>query len=240
MIAIDSLSKRYVGTGHPALDGVTLQIPPASIFGLLGPNGAGKTTLISILAGIIRADSGSIRIDDRRLEAGHAGREAIGYCPQELAFYPGLSVRENLRLFADLSGGPDADAMAFAIASGDLSAHLGKRAGALSGGLKRRLNFAIALLARPRLLCLDEPTAGMDPQSRNFLLDAIASLRSHGVTVIYSTHYMEEIERLCDRVAILDRGRLLACDAVAALRKAPDERLEQLFLRLTHADLRDD
>jgi ABC-2 type transport system ATP-binding protein len=240
VIEIEQLQKRYPGAARPALAGLTFKVPDGSVFGLLGPNGAGKTTLISILTTTLAADAGSVRIDgfDVRTQA-DAVRARVAYAPQELAFYPGLTVGENIELFAALTPAASADSVAAAIGVADLNAHLRKRAQALSGGLKRRLNFAIALLGRPRLLCLDEPTAGVDPQSRNFLLDAVARLHTTGVTVLYSTHYMEEVERICDRVAILDEGRLLACDAPDALRSHPDERLESVFLRLTDTALRD-
>ncbi|MEQ1439935.1 ABC transporter ATP-binding protein [Fontimonas sp. SYSU GA230001] len=240
MIDIEQLHKRYPGAARPALAGLDLRVPDGCVFGLLGPNGAGKTTLISILTTTLSADRGRVVIDgcDVATQAA-AVRARVAYAPQELAFYPGLSVSENLELFAALTPGASAETVAAAIRIGDLSAHLDKRALSLSGGLKRRLNFCIALLGKPRLLCLDEPTAGVDPQSRNFLLDAVLRLRATGVTVLYSTHYMEEVERVCDRVAILDEGRLLACDTPDALRARPDERLESVFLRLTDTALRD-
>lgn len=240
MIDIEQLRKRYSATSRPALDRLSLHVPAGCAFGLLGPNGAGKTTLMSILTATLRADSGSVRIGGLDVDRdAQAVRRVIGYAPQELAFYPGLSVRENLDLFAALTPGADTASMDEAIGVADLSAHLHKPAQQLSGGLKRRLNFAIALLGRPRLLCLDEPTAGVDPQSRNFLLDTVLRLRERGVTILYSTHYMEEVERSCDQVAILDEGRVLACGELAALREHPDERLESVFLRLTRSDLRD-
>lgn len=231
MIQIQDLHKRYPGASRAALAGIDLAIPEGSAFGLLGPNGAGKTTLLSILTGVLRADRG--RVDG----AGAPG--SIGYAPQELAFYPGLTVRENLDLFVALTPGADAASRDRACGIADLEGHLGKPASQLSGGLKRRLNFAIGLLGRPRLLVLDEPTAGVDPQSRNFLIDAVRGLRADGVTVLYSTHYMEEVERLCDRVAILDEGRVVAEGPLEALRQRGDERLEDVFLRLTHTALRD-
>ncbi|MFP5306920.1 MAG: ABC transporter ATP-binding protein [Gammaproteobacteria bacterium] len=240
MIQIDDLCKRYPRSAQPALDHFSLHVPAGCAFGLLGPNGAGKTTLISIITTTLQPDAGSVRVGghDVRTQA-HAVRALTAYAPQELAFYPGLSVGENIRLFAALTPGADAGSIAAALRVADLEAHLRKRAEHLSGGLKRRLNFAIALLGRPRLLCLDEPTAGVDPQSRNFLLAAVRRLCDEGMTVLYSTHYMEEVERLCERVAIIDGGRLLACDTPAALRRHPDERLEGVFLRLTRPELRD-
>lgn len=236
MIHIHALHKQYRDAARPALAAVDLQVPAGSVFGLLGPNGAGKTTLISILTGTLRSDSGQVQVAG--MPAADA-RHLIGYAPQELAFYPGLSVRENLEIFAALTPGADRSGIARAVTTAGLEAHGDKRAGTLSGGLKRRLNFAIALLGRPRLLCLDEPTAGVDPQSRNFLLETVRSLRDQGVTVLYSTHYMEEIERVCDRVAILDEGRVIAHGSLDELRGSGGERLEEVFLRLTRTQLRD-
>ncbi|MGH8444730.1 MAG: ABC transporter ATP-binding protein, partial [Solimonas sp.] len=205
-----------------------------------GPNGAGKTTLMSLLTGIASADRGSLRIAGEALPRRIAAvRPLLGFAPQELAFYPTLTVAENLRLYARLTPGADAAATAGAIATADLGGQLGKRAEALSGGLRHRLNFAIALLGRPRLLLLDEPTAGVDPQSRNFLLERIVELRRDGVTVVYSSHYMEEIERVCDAALILDRGRVLAQGPIAALRGA-HTRIEDAFLHLTDRRLRDE
>ena len=234
MIRIQGLHKQYSGAARPALAGIDLASPEGCAYGLLGPNGAGKTTLLSILTGVLRADRGTV--DTGGTDLAHGG---IGYAPQELAFYPGLTVRENLDLFTALTTGADASSRDEACRAADLVTHLDRPAAQLSGGLKRRLNFAIGLLGRPRLLVLDEPTAGVDPQSRNFLLEAVRRLRERGVTVLYSTHYMEEVERLCDRVAILDAGHVVAEGTLASLRQQTDERLEAAFLRLTHTTLRD-
>jgi len=189
-LKIDALSFRYPGAAEPALREVTLEIPSGGVFGLLGPNGAGKTTLLSILA----------------------RRYAVSLVPQEYAFYPMLTARENLRFFGGvqgLRGARLAGRVAAVAALARIESVLGRRAGELSGGLKRRLNLAIGLLTEPEILLLDEPTVGVDPQSRAFLLETIRSLAGAGRIVVYTSHYMEEVQALCDRVAILDHGRVL-------------------------------
>ena len=238
MIEVQALRKRFASAERPALDGVDLSIE-AGVFGLLGPNGAGKTTLISILTGLLPKDSGRVSIGGVDLDRDpHAARRLLGLVPQELAFYPSLSVHENLKLFARLTPGADGARLDGAIASAQLGAHLRKRAQALSGGLKRRLNLAIGLLGSARLLLLDEPTAGVDAQSRNFLLETVERLGREGYTVLYTSHYLDEIERVCARVAILDHGRVLAQGALAEL-LADGSSLEALYLRLTHRALRE-
>lgn len=215
-------------------------MPAGCVFGLLGPNGAGKTTLISILTGMLDKDAGDVEIGGVSVDSDIAEvRRLIGYVPQDLAFYPALSVGENLRLFSALSPGAAKDRLAFAIETADLAAHLKKSAQALSGGLKRRLNLAIGLLGQPKLLCLDEPTAGVDPQSRYFLIETVKRLRDQGMTILYTTHYMEEIERVCEQIAILDQGRIIAEGALKDLLARGQGNLENLFLQLTDTTLRD-
>ncbi|HUP91115.1 MAG TPA: ABC transporter ATP-binding protein [Solimonas sp.] len=239
MIRITALHKRYPGAEHVALDDVSLEVPAGCVFGLLGPNGAGKTTLISVLTGMLAKDRGTVQVGGCDLDADpRAVRRQIGLVPQELAFYPGLGVGENLRLFGQLTPGFTPARLEFAIATSELGAHLAKPARALSGGLKRRLNLAIGLLGDARLLCLDEPTAGVDPQSRNFMVETVRRLGAEGYTVLYTSHYLDEIERACDRVAILDHGRVLVQGALPEL-LADGASLEALFLRLTHRALRD-
>ena len=239
MIKISHLSKRYANAAQVALDDVNLHVSSGGIFGLLGPNGAGKTTLISILTGMLPKDGGEVTVCGINLNDDIAAiRRLIGYVPQDLAFYPGLTVHENLRLFSALSSGP-ARQLDFSIATADLGKHLGKPAHALSGGLQRRLNLAIGLLGQPKLLCLDEPTAGVDPQSRHFLIETIKELGRQGMTVLYTTHYMEEIERACEQIAILDQGKIIAAGPLKTLLAQGNGNLESLFLQLTHHELRD-
>lgn len=214
MLSIDSVSYRYRQAPEAALQNVSLRIPGDSVYGLLGPNGAGKTTLISLLSGGLTASAGEIRIDNQPLaQVRAADPRAIALVPQDYAFYPMLTVRENLDCFAGmlgLSGIARRQRVAHALVFGQLEQVTEKRAETLSGGLRRRLNLAIGILGQPRLLLLDEPTVGVDPQSRHFLLEAIAGLPAAGTSVIYTTHYMDEVQAICPRIAILDRGQLLA------------------------------
>ena len=221
MLAIRHLGFRYPTAQVAALMDVSLQARRGEVLGLLGPNGAGKTTLIAHLSGLLPLQSGEITLDDQPLASVRASQPTrIAVAPQEYAFYPSLSVAENLACFAGLGrlSGPDkksriADCLAFA----QLERYAGTRAERLSGGLKRRLNLAIALLHRPELLLFDEPTVGVDPQSRAFLLQAIQQLARDGCAVIYTSHYMEEVEAIADRVVILDQGRVLAQGALTEL-----------------------
>lgn len=222
---------------------MSLTIPDGCIFGLLGPNGAGKTTLLSVLLGLVRKDAGTGTIAghdmDRELPA---IRRICGFAPQELAFYPMLTVSENLAFYAGaggLAGAQLHERTRAAAEAGQLQDHLDKLADVLSGGLKRRLNLALSLLHAPRILFLDEPTAGVDPQSRAFILDVVRRLRTDGLTVIYTSHYMDEVQQICDRIAILDEGRLLAEGQLGELLAAGHNSLEALFLRLTKRRLRD-
>lgn len=230
MLSIDGVSYQYRSASTPALHEITLAIPEGSVFGLLGPNGAGKTTLISLLAGLLNLAGGQIRFKNQPLAtARRTDPRAIALVPQDYAFYPMLSVAENLRFFAGalgLSGNELIARTDSAIAFGRLEQVIGKRAEALSGGLRRRLNLAIGLLGKPQLLLLDEPTVGVDPQSRHFLLDAIAALPAAGTTVIYTSHYMEEVEAICQHIAIIDQGRVLAAGTLADMLRDPEPQLE--------------
>ncbi|OFW79495.1 MAG: export ABC transporter ATP-binding protein [Actinobacteria bacterium RBG_19FT_COMBO_70_19] len=197
-----------------AVAGVGFEIAPGETYGLLGPNGAGKTTTISMIAGLLERDGGEVVVEGARLTSTSVkAKSAIGYVPQDLAIYPDLSGRENLRFFARLYGiaGDELarrvdevlDIVGLADRAGDLSKEY-------SGGMKRRLNIGAGLLHRPKLLILDEPTVGVDPQSRNAILESVDQLSTEGMAVLYTTHYMEEAERLCDRVGIIDLGELKA------------------------------
>jgi ABC-2 type transport system ATP-binding protein len=197
-----------------AVDGVSLTVAEGETYGLLGPNGAGKTTTISMVVGILTRDAGEVRIDGEPLAPSRVRIKArIGYVPQELAVYPDLTGRENLRFFArlyGLSGRQLAARSDEALEVVGLTDRAGDLVKEYSGGMKRRLNIAAGLLHRPRLLVLDEPTAGVDPQSRNAILESVEGLAGQGIAVLYTTHYMEEAERLCDRVGIIDLGQLRA------------------------------
>ncbi|MDP5240950.1 ABC transporter ATP-binding protein [Uliginosibacterium sp. 31-16] len=221
MLTIASLSFQYPNAPQAALREVSLTVQRGRVLGLLGPNGAGKTTLISHLAGLLAVQHGSILLDGRPLATARAERPTrITLAPQEYAFYPMLTVAENLACFAAacrLSGDKLRERIAACIAFTQLERFAKTRAEHLSGGLKRRLNLAIALLPEPELILLDEPTVGVDPQSRAFLLDAVRALAQAGTTVLYTSHYIEEIEAIADDVAILDNGRVLRAAALPEL-----------------------
>jgi len=233
MLQLSGVSFRYRQGATPALDDVTLNIPASGVYGLLGPNGAGKTTLISILAGLQSASNGSLTLNGRPLaEARAADPRAVALVPQDYAFYPMLTVCENLQLFAGVLGLGSGEAKAridYAVAFARLEQVMAKRAEELSGGLRRRLNLAIGLLGKPQLLLLDEPTVGVDPQSRSFLLESIAALPASGTTVIYTSHYMEEVEAICQRIAIVDQGKVLAEGTLDDLLSS-DESVAELVL----------
>ena len=213
MLLIRNLSYCYPHTEKPALAGVSLNAERGQILGLLGPNGAGKTTLISHLSGILQVQQGDISIDSVPLAvARHNSPTRIAVAPQEYAFYPMLTVTENLECFAaagGLGGDRKRQRIGECLAFSQLERFAQVRAERLSGGLKRRLNLAIALLPEPELILLDEPTVGVDPQSRAFLLDAVKTLADNGAAVIYTSHYMEEIEAIANRVIIIDDGKVL-------------------------------
>jgi ABC-2 type transport system ATP-binding protein len=197
-----------------AVDGVGFHIDPGETYGLLGPNGAGKTTTISMIAGLLERDAGEVTVAGEPMTT-HSVRakSALGYVPQDLAIYPDLSGWENLMFFARLYGMPTAQAKSRSnevLALTGLADRAGDQTKQYSGGMKRRLNIGIGLLHKPRLLILDEPTVGVDPQSRNAILESVEGLSGAGMAVLYTTHYMEEAERLCDRIGIIDHGKLIA------------------------------
>lgn len=241
VLRVRGLSKRYADIS--ALCEVELDVASAETLALLGPNGAGKTTLMQLMAGVQRPDAGSVQLVGLGDPRTPAVRRSIGFAPQALAVYPQLTARENLTFFARLYGVPRAQLAArveHGLALSDLASRADRRVCTFSAGMQRRLNLACAVVHRPRVLLLDEPTVGVDPHSRNHLLDAIKALRTTGVALIYSTHHMDEAQRLCDRVAVMDRGRLLALGACDALcREHGCAGLSELFLALTGEALRD-
>jgi ABC-2 type transport system ATP-binding protein len=186
---------------------VSFSVDPGETYGLLGPNGAGKTTTISMVCGLLEPDAGEIRVADHRMTTtSTATKAAIGYVPQEVAVYLDLTARENLAFFArlyGLTGGAARRRIDEVLDVVGLGERAGDLASTYSGGMKRRLNIAIGLLHGPQLLVLDEPTVGVDPQSRNAILESVARLSDQGIAVLYTTHYMEEAERLCDRIGIV-------------------------------------
>jgi len=233
--------------GHKAVNGVSFHVGKGEIFGLLGPNGAGKTTTIRILSTVLQPDRGDVLIGGHSIRKNpDAVRRLIGVCPQELALYEELSAMDNLVFFGRMVGLSGSEAKAQAVARLKLVGLRRRARGRVdkfSGGMKRRVNLAVSLMGHPRLLFLDEPTVGIDPQSRNNIYETIEGLRSKGMTVLYTTHYMEEASRLCDRVAIVDGGHIIAMDTPLALRSriGPPESvtLEDVFLKLTGRSLRD-
>lgn len=245
LLRASQLRKTFPGLPEPALNGIGLAVHPGEILGLLGPNGAGKTTALSILSGLLRPDSGEVSIGgfDLRKHPRRA-RECFGLAPQEIALYPDLTAAENLRFFGQLyglTGTTLAERVEHALTFTGLADRAKQRVGTFSGGMKRRANLAAAILHRPRLVFLDEPTVGIDAQSRNLILERLERLAEAGTGMIYTTHYMEEAERLCTRIAVIDAGSIIAQGTSAELRAAhpEQENLGDLFLHLTGRNLRD-
>ena len=212
LVSCVGLTKRFGRT--TAVQDVSFQIAPGEAYGLLGPNGAGKTTTISMLCGLLEADAGVVTLAGATLtEAPMAVKAGIGYVPQEIALYPDLTARENLRFFGRLYAmrGSELTARVEEVLElVELQDRADERIDTYSGGMKRRINIAAGLLHRPRLLVLDEPTVGVDPQSRNAILERVTQLNREGMALLYTSHYMEEVERVCDRIGIMDGGRLIA------------------------------
>ncbi|TNF35842.1 MAG: ABC transporter ATP-binding protein [Gammaproteobacteria bacterium] len=218
-IELTDIAFTYPGAIRPSLQGVSLSIARGSCFGLLGPNGAGKTTLLSILTGILPLQQGRARIAGLELPDDTL-KQRTAIVPQDYAFYMALSGRENLDCFAGLYGLNGAEKQRridFAVQVCALGPVLGQPSAQYSGGVKRRLNLAIGLLNQPDILYLDEPTVGIDAQSRHFILESIRDLQHSGMTIIYTSHYMEEVQSLCDALAVIDHGQLLLTDTVANL-----------------------
>lgn len=221
LLQVENLRKSY--GSHVAVDGVGFSLVRGEVFGLLGPNGAGKSTTMMMLAGLLVPDSGTIRLGSDGVEFDARNpdhRRQLGVVPQELAIYPELNAIENLRFFGGIYGLSGID---LRNRTDDVLSRVGLTGDAhrpvheYSGGMKRRLNFGVALLHSPKLLILDEPTVGVDPQSRSHMLDTVRSVSAEGVAVIYASHYMEEVQAICERVAIIDHGKMLACDALSRL-----------------------
>jgi len=233
---IEELVKRFAGV--TALDGVSLEVKPGECFGLLGPNGAGKSTLIRSIVGRVRPNSGRVLIFGERAES-PAARASLGWVPQELAIYPRLTSRENLVSFGRYHGlkGEDLQrAVAWCLKWAALADRDSEVVHHLSGGMKRRLNMAAGLIHRPRIVLMDEPTVGVDPQSRLRIFEMIDALRREGMSVIYTTHYMEEAERLCDRIAIIDYGRIIALGSKDELIHGAFGSRSQVVVRFAHTD----
>ncbi|MHB1016648.1 MAG: ABC transporter ATP-binding protein [Coriobacteriia bacterium] len=220
MVNVQSLVKRFGELA--AVDDVSFTIEQGEIFGLLGPNGAGKTTTISMISCLIDPTAGAITVDGNDVAtAPGAVKSALGVVPQEIALYPTLSAQENLSFWGQmygLSGSELKQAVAEALELAGLADRAKERVEKYSGGMKRRINIAAGILHKPKVLLMDEPTVGIDPQSRNHILETVKGLNAAGMTVLYTSHYMEEVEYLCDRIAIMDHGRIIAEGTLNELR----------------------
>ena len=243
MLAVRDLRKTYGRL--VAVDGASFSVEAGQLVGLLGPNGAGKSTTVAMIAGLVAPEGGSVTVAGQPLAGDTDPRKRlIGLVPQDLALYDELSAAANLRLFGALYGlGGRAleDAIGSSLLLVGLAERAGDRVATFSGGMKRRLNLAAGLLHDPEILLLDEPTVGVDPQSRNAIFENLEYLKGRGKALLYTTHYMEEAERLADRVVIIDHGRVIADDTLDGLYRAhPDAgSLERVFLALTGRTLRD-
>src|SRR5262249_18126463 len=235
-IVLSDLRREY--DGREVVRGVSLDIPEGEIFGLLGPNGAGKTTLLSMISTRVRPTSGDAWVHGKHVVHDvHSVRRLLNVAPQEEALYPSLTAAENLAFFAELYGVPRAErarGVADALEAVELTGRKDDRVSTYSGGMRRRLNLGCALVSGPRLVLLDEPTVAVDPQSRAHIFDAVRALRARGTTIIYTTHYLEEAESLCDRIAIMDEGKIVACGTLPEL-LATSRATEVIELRLLAA-----
>jgi ABC-2 type transport system ATP-binding protein len=242
-ITVENLVKKFEDV--TAVDGISLQVKKGELFGLLGPNGAGKTTTINILCGLIKPTSGTAKVGgfDVQKETEKV-KELIGVCPQETAIYPYLTGAENVGLFGNLHD-MDKDALktrrAMLLEKMGLTGDAKRRAEKYSGGMKRRLSLILALIHDPQIAFLDEPTVAMDPQSRHAVWDFVKELKKEDKTIILTTHYMEEAEELCDRVGIIDHGKLIALGAPRELiSKNKVKNLEEVFIALTGRKIREE
>ncbi|MGO8678454.1 MAG: ABC transporter ATP-binding protein [Limisphaerales bacterium] len=226
MISVDALSKRFGQLR--AVDRISFRVARGELFGFLGPNGAGKTTTISMVCGLLKPDEGTVLIGEFNLwESPKAAKRLLGLVPQEAAFYEEFSARENLLFWGGLYGAPRAElkkSVDAILERVGLAERAREPVSRFSGGMKRRLNLAIGLVHRPQVLLLDEPTVGIDPQARNNILDIIREMAREGTTILFTTHHLEEAEKLCDRIAIMDHGRILQTGSVGELAKVAGDR----------------
>jgi ABC-2 type transport system ATP-binding protein len=238
VLTIDNASKRFAAV--VALDGASFVLRTGELLALLGPNGAGKTTLIRAIAGRVRLDAGEIRLFDRVLDGRHTPPE-LGIVPQDVALYPLLTARENLSIFGRLHGlsGADLDKqVAWALDRTGLTDRAREMVKQFSGGMRRRLNIACGLLHRPRVLLLDEPTVGVDPQSRDRIYEVLAELAADGVSVLLTTHHLEEAEARCSRTVIIDHGRVIASGTMSELVDQTIGRHREVTLFLDNSERR--
>lgn len=245
IICVENLSKRYAGNHQYSVENLSLAVREGEIFGLLGPNGAGKTTLISLLCGMTRPTSGSVRIRGLNYRD-HRSRiqQMIGMVPQEYALYPTLTARENLQYFGGVYG-ISTSVLKGRISEGlemaGLSAFKDRQIHTFSGGMKRRINLLAGILHQPEILFLDEPTVGVDVQSREVILQMLERLNSQGTTIIYTSHHLDEAQQFCTRIIIIDHGRVLADGTPEQIIDSVDnaQTLERVFIHLTGRKLRD-
>jgi ABC-2 type transport system ATP-binding protein len=245
VVRLEHLTKQFNKAWKPAISDLSLEIEEGSVFGLLGPNGAGKSTTVMILCGLMKPDAGQVQVLGKQMpDYGAEIRKRIGVAPQEIALFPSLTARENLSYFGRMYGLSTLiirERIDHYLATFGLSDKASKQVHEFSGGMKRRLNLIAALLHDPKLVILDEPTAGVDVQSRNMILSFLESLRQQGTTIIYSSHVLEEAERICSHIAIVDEGSLVTTGTLRhVLDSHPDcGHLEQVFLKLTGKNIRD-
>jgi len=244
-IDIQDLTKYYRGFEKPAIDRISLRIGESSIFGLLGPNGAGKTTMIRILCGLLIPTGGKVMIGGYSLRNELTEiRRIIGVVPQEIALFPSLTARENLFIFGGicgLKGSVLKQRINELLSTFGLERSQGMQVGLYSGGMKRRLNLIAGLLHKPRILFLDEPTVGVDVQSKSVIMENLVEINRRGTTIVYTSHYLEEAESFCSSLAIIDEGVIITQGSLNDIRKEykSDAGLEELFLELTGKNLRD-
>ncbi|ETY73995.1 ABC transporter ATP-binding protein [Lactiplantibacillus fabifermentans] len=236
-LVVTGLTKKF-GT-QVAVDNVSFTVAPGTVLGLLGPNGAGKSTTINMITGLLNKTSGRVELFGENLTPTNTAiRRRFGVVPQELAIFDDLSAAENVRYFGGLYGLRGTalkTAVTRALAVVDLTDHANQRPATFSGGMQRRLNIAMAIVHQPDLLFMDEPTVGIDPQSRNYILTAIEKMRANGMTVVYTSHYMEEVERLADNIVIIDHGQVIAHGTEAELVNLVTD-AKQVTIVVNHAD----
>ncbi len=245
VIHIDNISKKYKGADDFSIQQLNLEIKKGEIYGLLGPNGAGKTTLISMLCGLLKPTSGKITINGLTFkENAKKIKQAIGVVPQEYALYPTLTASENLMYFGAMYGLAGHDLKSKVVESLDylgLSKFQNKKIRTFSGGMKRRVNLIAGILHKPEILFLDEPTVGVDVQSKNVIIEHLKTLNTNGTTIVYTSHHLNEAETFCTQVSIIDRGTIITSGTPKALITNTKEaqNLEDVFIQLTGEALRD-
>ncbi len=244
-IAISSLRKRYNSNTEDTLKGIDLIINQGEFYGILGPNSAGKTTLISVMCGLLKFNSGRIMIDQQDITSSKSNsKKKIGLIPQEIALYPKLTVKENVSYFGQMHGifGKDLkDSVDVLLDKLQLYKHADKRISRCSGGIKRRTNIAAGMIHQPKILILDEPTVGVDAQSRNLIFEYLKQLNSVGTTILYTTHYLGEAEELCSRVSVIDDGLIVENGSPESLIQKHEncDDLGDVFLKITGKALRE-